>query len=90
MNKKIQTLKYVLLDLLSAMIAWTLFFIYRKYAIDPTVLERISEITADTNLYLGITIVPLFWLLLYYLAGTYRKVYRKSTASVAALSCVDR
>lgn len=78
MNKKIQTLKYVLLDLLSAMIAWTLFFIYRKYAIDPTVLERISEITADTNLYLGITIVPLFWLLLYYLAGTYRKVYRKS------------
>ncbi len=78
MNKKIQTLKYVLLDLLSAMIAWTLFFIYRKYAVDPTVLERISEITADTNLYLGITIVPLFWLLLYYLAGTYRKVYRKS------------
>ncbi len=78
MNKKIQTLKYVLLDLISAMIAWTLFFIYRKYAIDPTVLERISEITADTNLYLGITIVPLFWLLLYYLAGTYRKVYRKS------------
>jgi len=47
MNKKIQTLKYILLDLLSAMIAWTLFFIYRKYAIDPTVLERISEITAD-------------------------------------------
>ncbi|HKK10422.1 MAG TPA: sugar transferase [Bacteroidales bacterium] len=78
MNKNIQTLKYILLDLLSAVIAWTLFFIYRKYSIDPTIISRISEITADSNLYLGITIVPLFWLLLYYLSGTYRKVYRKS------------
>lgn len=78
MNKTIQTLKYVLLDLLSAIIAWTLFFIYRKYSIDPSIINRISEITADSNLYLGITLVPLFWLLIYYLAGTYRKVYRKS------------
>ena len=65
MNKNIQTLKYVLLDLISAVIAWVLFFIYRKYSVDPSVLNRMSEITTDTNLYLGITIVPLFWLLLY-------------------------
>jgi len=78
MNKNIQTLKYVLLDLISAVIAWVLFFIYRKYSVDPSVLNRMSEITTDTNLYLGITIVPLFWLLLYYLSGNYRKVYRRS------------
>lgn len=78
MNKNIQTLKYVLLDLISAMIAWILFFIYRKYSVDPTIINRMSEVTADNNLYLGITIVPLFWLLLYYLSGNYRKVYRKS------------
>ncbi|MDZ7777389.1 MAG: sugar transferase [Bacteroidales bacterium] len=78
MNKNIQTVKYVLLDLISAVIAWVLFFIYRKYSVDPSVLNRMSEITTDTNLYLGMTIVPLFWLLLYYLSGNYRKVYRRS------------
>lgn len=78
MNKKIQTFKYILLDLLSAVMAWVIFFIYRKYTIDPSIISRISEITADSNLYLGITVVPFFWLFMYYLSGTYRRVYRKS------------
>lgn len=78
MNKNIQRLRYILLDIASAMIAWTSFFIYRKYVIDPNIFEKFGQVTADTNLYLGITIVPLFWLVLYYLSGFYRKVYLKS------------
>ena len=77
-NRKIHILKYVLLDLLSAIMAWTSFFIWRKYIIDPSILDHVSEVTADANLYIGITLIPLFWLFLYYIAGTYRAIYHKS------------
>ncbi len=78
MNKNLQVAKYVLADLLSASIAWSLFFIYRKYAIDPGILQHFDDILSDKKLYLGIFIIPLFWLTLYIIIGTYRKIYRKS------------
>ena len=80
MNKKLQVLKYIIADLLSAMLAWSLFFIYRKYSIEPTVLGHLTEIFQDRNFFLGIMIVPAFWLILYYILGTYNlnKIYRKS------------
>ncbi len=80
MNKKLQVLKYVIADLLAAAIAWSLFFIYRKYSIEPTVLDHLSDIFQDRNFYLGILIVPAFWLILYYILGTYNvnKIFRKS------------
>lgn len=80
MNKKLQVIRYLIADLLAAALAWSLFFIYRKYSIEPTVLDHISDIFKDRNFYLGILIVPAFWLILYYLLGTYNvnKIYRKS------------
>jgi len=78
MNRKLQVLKYVFLDLLSAWIAWSLFFLYRKYSPDAPLHENLGQIYVDANYYLGIAIIPVFWLILYVMIGTYRKVYRKS------------
>ncbi len=78
MNKKLQVLKYVILDLLASAIAWTIFFIYRKYINDPDIFKHTEQIFQDDNLYIGISFIPLFWLVLYTLVGTYRKIYRKS------------
>ncbi len=78
MNKRLQVFRYVTADFLSAFIAWTLFFIYRKYAVDHQVFSRIGEIFDDKKLYYGVTIIPLFWLTLYTLIGTYRKIFRKA------------
>jgi exopolysaccharide biosynthesis polyprenyl glycosylphosphotransferase len=78
MNKSLQVAKYVFADLVSAAIAWTLFFIYRKYAVDPNVFADPHQIFSDYKLYLGLGIIPLFWLTLYIIIGTYRKIYRKS------------
>ncbi len=78
MNKRLQVIKYVSADLLSAFIAWTLFFIYRKYAVDHQIFDHLDIIFLDRKLYYGITFIPLFWLLLYTLIGTYRKIYRKA------------
>jgi len=78
MNKNLQVAKYVIADLLSAAIAWTIFFAYRKYNVDPLVFQHLDDIFSDRKLYDGIMIIPLFWLTLYIITGTYRKIYRKS------------
>ena len=80
MNKKLQVLKYIVADVLSAALAWSLFFIYRKNSIEAAGHENLSRIFEDRNFYLGIIIVPLFWLILYYILGSYNqnKIYRKS------------
>lgn len=78
MNKRLQVIKYISCDYLAALIAWSLFFIYRKFAVDHDVLSHIQNIFLDKNLYLGIIIIPFYWLLLYTLIGTYRKIYRKA------------
>jgi exopolysaccharide biosynthesis polyprenyl glycosylphosphotransferase len=78
MNKRLQVIKYVTADFFAAMVAWGLFFIYRKVAVDPKVFSHWDVIFLDVKFYLGIFIIPLFWLLLYVLIGTYRKIYRKA------------
>jgi len=78
MNKNLQVTKYILADLLSAAIAWTLFFVYRKYSVNHEVLQNLEEIFSDRKLYLGLAIIPFFWLTLYIIIGTYRKIYHKS------------
>ncbi len=78
MNKKLHVTKYVLADIFSAMLAWGLFFIYRKSKIEPYIFQKFDIIIHDINLYKGLIILPLFWMLLYLMMGTYRKIYRKS------------
>jgi exopolysaccharide biosynthesis polyprenyl glycosylphosphotransferase len=78
MNKNLQVAKYIIADLLSAAIAWMLFFIYRKYNINPDIIRNLSEIFEDDKIYIGIAVIPLFWLSLYIIIGSYRKIYRKS------------
>lgn len=78
MNKKLQVFKYIVADMLTAAIAWTLFFIYRKYNIDRDIIQFPSQIFNDQKLYYGIVIVSFFWLFLYSITGTYNKIFRKS------------
>lgn len=78
MNRTRQVAKYVTADLLSAALAWSLFFLFRKSIHDPEIQSDLGRIYADANYYIGVTVVPLFWLAMYIMAGTYRRIYRKS------------
>lgn len=62
-----------LIDYLSAVIAWIVFFYFRKIYIEQ------APFYITKSFYLGITIVPIFWTLIYLLQGTYidlKRVYR--------------
>ncbi|MBL7922841.1 MAG: sugar transferase [Bacteroidia bacterium] len=78
MNKSRQIIKYVLADLLSAMLAWALFYIYRKTGIESDLYGSHVSFVPDKNFYLGITVLPIAWVAIYALAGTYNDIYRKS------------
>jgi hypothetical protein len=69
MNRKKYTYLNVLIDFLSAAIAWTLFYVYRKYNIDYFKTYVEPKVIFDSQYWLSIFIVPCFWLLMYYLSG---------------------
>ena len=72
------TLVFVLIDFLAAMLAWFGFFAYRKIFIESDKFGYHIPLEADQNLYLGLLVIPLYWTILYLLAGTYVDVWRKS------------
>lgn len=79
MNKRLLTIKYILLDFLAAGMAWGIFYLFRKWFIEGNVaIAELGSVLSDPKLYLGLGFIPLFWLSLYTIAGLYRSVYRKS------------
>ena len=71
MSNKKQTISYVVFDIVSALLVWTLFFIYRDIYIES------GSVVFDDKFVLGLLIVPLFWMVLYGMQGTYRQSLRQ-------------
>ena len=73
-----QIVLYVSFDFLSAVLSWTAFFLLRKGFLDAPFGSKYQTISLDANYFYGVSVIPLFWLLLYYLNGYYKHTYRKS------------
>jgi len=75
-RRKTATYLYVLADYLVAMLAWFLFFTYRKS------LEAwpftMDDVFSDEKLYHGLFFVPIIWLLIYLVFDRYDDIYRFS------------
>jgi exopolysaccharide biosynthesis polyprenyl glycosylphosphotransferase len=78
MNKKLQVLKYIAADILSASIAWTLFYSFRKLYIESEKYGKTIPLIFGSHFFISVFIVIVFWLSLYILTGTYIDIYRKS------------
>ena len=78
MNKKLQTLKYIVSDFMSATLTWSLFYVFRKLYIESAKYGISIPVIFDNRFYWGLILIPTFWILIYYLTGTYKEVYRKS------------
>ena len=76
MNSRLLTFLLVVLDWMSALIAWSFFYYLRK-----TNIENV-EFTVNSAFYIGIAALPIAWIFLYMLQGTYqdvRRLYRLKT-----------
>ena len=77
MNKSKKALVYFFCDFFAAVLVWVLFFSYRKLYIehDP---QWLQNLIFNKKFYLGSVIIPLGWVVVYYLQGTYHDPYRRS------------
>ncbi|MFK8038173.1 MAG: sugar transferase [Crocinitomicaceae bacterium] len=71
MSNQKQARLYIIFDLLSALLIWGLFFVYRDKYIES------DMVVFDSQFILGLIIVPSFWLVLYAMQGTYRHTIRQ-------------
>jgi polysaccharide biosynthesis protein PslA len=76
-TKPIHITWYILSDFLMASLAWGIMYFLRKYFLGLRVSED-GELAIDDNFWLGITLVPLGWIILYTLVGSYHALYKKS------------
>ncbi|MFN8164875.1 MAG: hypothetical protein U0X76_01550 [Bacteroidia bacterium] len=77
MNKKLRTFTFIFADWLAAVLAWALFFVYRKTVIEHLPFDPRS-FSSDPKLFYGLLFIPLGWVAIYALIGSYTNVYRKS------------
>lgn len=77
MNYTRQIAKYIIADVITSALAWALLFIYRKEVLEPTKYGYNVDIDFDTNFWLGLIIIPCFWLVLYALSGQYNDLFRR-------------
>lgn len=71
-NSRLQTSKYILLDIISASLAWTFFIYFRA-----TEIENVRFI-ANQDYFTNLIIVIIGWFLLYFFSGAYKDIFRKS------------
>ena len=76
--KKKKYLKYVflILDYFSSLLSWSAFYYFRKIVIEEV------PFTFSEKFYLGLLIIPLLWVLAYWIFGSYDNVYRKHRMQV--------
>lgn len=78
MNRKLQLTKYILADVITSLVSWSIFCLYQAPEF------QISDIPADylqfiSDQYIkGLFLIPLFWLFIYYMSGYYKEILRKS------------
>ncbi len=78
MSKRKLTFYFIGLDWITALISWMLFFYIRKIKIEEAVFSL------SDAFYLGVLLVPFFWLAIFALQGTYldvRRAYRMKILS---------
>lgn len=76
--------KYSLLviDLLSSSLSWILFYCFRKIFIEEVQIEYTN------SFYIGVFIIPLFWILIYTLQGTYIHIKKLFRIKIITLTIV--
>lgn len=76
-SNQIPIIFYAIMDVITAMLAWTAFYFLREYLLGKNV-SAVADPQIDYRFWIEITFIPIGWLILYGLVGTYRSLYKKS------------
>ena len=80
MNKNKLTRVYFFVDWISSILAWTLFYFFRKAHEDLYInyWDRITHSFVTPSFWIGVIVIPISWLILHAVTGAYEKVYFRS------------
>lgn len=80
MNKKKLACLYFFVDWIASILAWTLFYFFRKAHEDIYInyWDRITYSLGTKSFWIGVILIPICWILLHAVTGAYEKVYMKS------------
>ncbi|RYE25530.1 MAG: sugar transferase [Sphingobacteriales bacterium] len=70
--------RLAMIDYISAMVAWMIFWGYRHQLLDSSGFFESLETLLVRDYFFGLLLIPFGWLFLYLLSGTYFDLYRKS------------
>ena len=76
-NKQIAIAWYAICDYMMAAIAWGFFYFVRKWLLKEDITAA-GKLQINATFWLGVTLIPAGWLILYSLVGTYHSLYKKS------------
>ncbi len=77
LKKYIDSYWYAVADYIAAAFSWGLFFIFRKWLLNEPVFSD-NQININHKFWLGVIFIPLGWLILFTLVGSYNSIYKKS------------
>lgn len=78
MNNARQITKYIVTDVFSAWLSWILLYSFRKVYWEYTSTQDLWGIEShDPNFLLGLFFIPIFWVVLYFLLGHYKQIFKR-------------
>jgi exopolysaccharide biosynthesis polyprenyl glycosylphosphotransferase len=76
-SKKIPVALYAVIDYMMAALAWAGFFFIRKWLLKEEITEA-GVLRIDEKFWLGVLFIPVGWLIIYSVVGSYNSLYKKS------------
>ena len=73
-ERRLAIIVYTIADFLSAMMAWSCFFLYRKWFVEGKMYD--FSVLDDPKFTFGVVIIPVGWVLFYSIFDKYRDIYR--------------
>src|SRR5512133_1735157 len=69
---------YIIADFFGSSVAWGLFYLYRKYFIENRLYGEYFEMELGNKFWLGIILIPIFFIAVYGTTGVYSDPLRRS------------
>jgi exopolysaccharide biosynthesis polyprenyl glycosylphosphotransferase len=76
-NNQIPIIFYAIIDVVTAVLAWSIFYFIRRWLVSKNISTE-TDANIEYRFWLEVSILPIGWLILYSMVGTYRSLYKKS------------
>lgn len=77
-QRREQIMRYMTTDALMAIVVWTLFFVFRRYANDSKLFHDVVIWAPNYSFWVMLVLYPSYCLLIHYLSGYYLRPFRKN------------